>query len=611
MNDSSDVNNVDAYKGANRSPLHKRKGDYEQAEEGKNDEDFGSSAQSKKTKKKVAEIAENHSFSDQDVIFESYKFKAGYFAKFFMLCIVRVILGPLTLLFMRNKQEWKILAYNLNLFGGWRELIYVILWLMRIYVITITLAHSPYGLYANLYINLYLLIFTEISLAVLYAAYYSSFRKSDIDRIMSDRSFKDSNKDIGTKLYDIKKTNVDLLLDRRQVALDLPEIDFSMFYFTVPDISKNSIPESVELKKDHANPELFENFQDLIVIDGLSVCRGMLDASEIDPQIKNSEFRVGKIISRFIVLLRILYPILEQLYSLFKDAEGDYSAHLTVDNLLIAIAYLSFAILLFRFYVIYDALFLGLVLYFEKLRLMLHLSNMITDRQIKTLKTPLKISLFIPQNIINWINTRRILSAAHQQVYTVVDVNLSFTLIYLVIYIAFIIGSSLNVTKTPEFLKDTAFQVVTATYLLVMIVILIVGLTVGVLINFFFHTHRKILLEKLDILQNLKHYSHFYFEQFSSIEERIMENPYDRYFRELVELKEILKPDDFRKRFEEVMDQNIRVLTHAVKELKWDEELRPHTILGLTTNLGTLATVVSGLSVLGISNVKLIFASLS
>ena len=558
----------------------------------------------------ISDTQDDHPYKTQ-VEDEHNKFKAGYFAKFFLLYVIKVIFGPFTYFFICQKPKWRVLAKNLHIFGGKMEILRTLLWAIRVFAVASTIVvnvtSNPVNLYTNLYVNLYVLIVTDISLGVLYAAYYCSFRKSQINRLMEDPHYTESDKSVSTKLAELRKKNSESYFTSDEIALDFPEIDSSMLYFAVPEQSRYTINSSLKIRENH-HSEFFDNVQEIILIDGVSVCQEALKSSQFGKGFMKFEWVIRKTLSRLIVLVRIIYPIAEQLYDIFKNHPNQ---DLGADKIVAAVSYVCYAILLFRFYLIYDALFLGLILYCEKLKLMSMLGDMIAERQTRKEKPILKISLFIPQNSVNWLSARRMLSNANMQIYTVVDVNLSFTLLYLGVYIAFILLNSVGTAQTPSFLNNPSFQIVTATYLIVMIIILAFGLVIGVLINGFFQTHRRILIQKLDILKNFKFYWNFYLDSLWGIEEKVVQNPLDRYLRELNELKGILRNDKFIERFNNLIQQNIKVLTHVKDQLQWDEREQPHRLLGLKTDLPLLITISSVVSALGISNVKLIISSLN
>ena len=538
---------------------------------------------------------------------EGLGFKADYFFKFFLLNLIRIIFGPFTYFFICRRPQWRTFARNVHLFGGSGEILRIILWILRMYAIASAIVINKTKpdtstVYDNLYVNLYVLIFTEISLGVLYAAYYSSFRKSQIDRFMTDPTSEETTTSLSSKLSLLKKQSQEQLLTQEEMALDFPDIDSAMFTFAMPESSKYLISTDLKIMEENHNSEFFENVQDVVLVDGISVCSEILKKSEF----KQSFTALRKSLAMLIVFLRVIYPILEVIYVLLTNSS---SSNFGILDIAAGISYFSFAVLLFRFYEIYDTLFLGLVLYCEKLRIMNEVSTLISERQSRDSRPVLKVSLFIPQNSVSWLSARRILSNANMQICTVVDINLSYTLIYLAIYVVFVLLSQYGGTQEPFFMKFPAYQIMTATYLIVMIIIVIAGLAIGLLINDYFHFHRRILFEKLDILKNLKFYTRTYLDNLSNIEDKLIQNPLDRYLRELNELRTVLRNDRFYERFNNLVAQNIQVLSHVKDQLQWDEQEHPHTLLGLKTDLQTLIPIASGLSAVGISNIRMIINS--
>jgi len=156
-----------------------------------------------------------------------------------------------------------------------------------------------------------------------------------------------------------------------------------------------------------------------------------------------------------------------------------------------AILYLSqqifFIILLYRFTAVYDVLFLGLLLYYKKLNLLLQLNDVIKIRGSDTTGT-LKVNTMVPRNIQNWYAARRIFSEVNKQVFVIIDTNMSLVLFYIIFFImmVFVIGAGLvneipalsNIEvlfiKNPDLLTSTVFLMITNIIVLVMDLALLV-----------------------------------------------------------------------------------------------------------------------------------------
>ena len=539
---------------------------------------------------------------------ENFSFKPVYFFKFFLLSLIFIAFGPLTYFFICWKKNLLTLVRNLGFLGGKGEILRTALWIFRWYAIAITVIPSNNNKYSNLMVNLYLLVITEISLAVLYAAYYSSFRYSEIEKMMTIPDHKVGEGSISDQLDQLNRSNNEHMFDSKQLNLNFPDVDLNMFYFAVPVTEKDKLPSSLTATERNYQPEFFEDVKECVLVDGVAVAKLILGDLKGNLEFKGIGFSVEKLISRLIVIIRILYPIISQIIEIYtkiiNDPGSKWTDFFTASDITIVIAFFCYIFVLCRYYIIYDVLFMGMTLYIKKLKIMQAVSNLIEGGTENIGK--LHFSTFIPQNITNWVNLRRILAQSNAQIHTIVDVNLSFVLCFLAVVIAFLLADALGNIPFPSILKDHAFAVVTATYLLIMIALIIAGMVLGIYINDYFHSHQNLLIQKLDLVKNLNDFTQFYVHSMSQVEEKLAENKNDRYLKQLAELRDILRNDAFLKRYSDHLRKVIEVLQHSIKRLQWEEVERPNTILGIKTTTRMLIALGSGLTVLGVTNIKMI-----
>ena len=554
-------------------------------------------------------IGEEIEKSYKSARFEHFGFKLSIFFKFFLLSLLYVVIGPLMLFVVCWKKNWFRLACNLHLLG--RSTIAMtryIQWVFRWFAIIITALQSSTGKYSNLYVNLYLLVITEISLAVLYAAYYSSFRKSEIDRFMEEKGYKIGRGTLSNQIMRLNRASNENIFSPKRLNMDFPDVDFSMFYFAVPAGESHRFLPCQTIEATKLRKEDFKEVHDCGFISGIDLAKSILNKVERKGGVNERGLLCGKIISRVIVLVRILYPIGSQIIGIYLEISNTPGAgwkdYINPKNLLIVLAYVCYFLLLYGFYVIYDVLFLGILIYVKKLSIMDRLGKLISRG--RNFKDDMRISLLIPQNNTNWINLRRILASCDAQIHTIVDVNLFFVICFVIFMIAFLLANAIGHVPYPVFLQNNAFQVVTATYLIIMIIIVVLDMVIGIIINGYFHSHKVLLHSKLDFVKELLEFPSYYFKLLNEIEEKCSENPKDQFFQQLFELKKISTCGSSQEIFVSYLSKTAEVLEHSIKRLEWEALERPTTIFGIATTPKVLIAFSSIFTILGASNIRLI-----
>lgn len=544
---------------------------------------------------------------DKITKWEHFDFKPKLFFKFLLLWIIFLIFGPFSSLIFCWKKHWITFAKNANILGGKEGIVNNILWCCRWYAILITVLPVTESRYSNLSINLYLALTTDISVGILYASYFSSFRYSEIKRFMEEPGYKMGKGSILNQLHELIQTKDDSMFEPEAIAINFPEIDLNMFCFTIPAAEKDKLPPSLINKEYLRCLEFDEDIMDCITLDGIAVSKQLLD--DIRESFKRLEigFHIEKAVTRLIVSIRILYPLGLQIYQDIKEVQKDqrfnWEEFFSPKDIMALAAYFCFLVILCYFYFIYDVLLLGLGFQYKRLKLMRAITKLIEKRT----KSGIHVSMLIPQNITNWVNLRILLANSYKQIQTIVQINISFMLLFLVMVMSFIIANSLGNLPFPKFLKDATFQIITATYLLLMISMTIIGMLIGTQINDYFRKHQNILQNRLDIAKNLADFHSKYEYQLRNLHEKLSESRENKFSQELAELKQFLKDDDdSSERYKRHLRRVIKVLKHSIERLEWEEIERPNKILSIKTNLNSLLTIGSTLTILGVGNLKLI-----
>eukprot|EP00331_Platyophrya_macrostoma_P007649 CAMPEP_0176428606 /NCGR_PEP_ID=MMETSP0127-20121128/13244_1 /TAXON_ID=938130 /ORGANISM="Platyophrya macrostoma, Strain WH" /LENGTH=396 /DNA_ID=CAMNT_0017810309 /DNA_START=2039 /DNA_END=3229 /DNA_ORIENTATION=- len=385
------------------------------------------------------------------------------------------------------------------------------------------------------------------------------------------------------------------------MAIDFPEIDFKMFYFAIHSSEVDKLPPELAGTTQEPRPEFFEHIRDCVLIDGVAVTKQIF--KQLKSNIKKFEggFHIEKIITRLIVFFRILYPLSLQIYSEYTD-ESSWDEFTSAENLIILSAFISYLIPLIYFYFVYDVFWLGLGLQLKKIESLQLVSKLISEGTVAGLSIP----TYVPQNVTNWVNLRRLLTSSNTQIHTIVDVNLSVILGFLVIIISIIVGHSLGHITPPSFLEDITFQITAATYLLIMIGIVISSMIIGAYVNDYFRIHQNLLQQKEDILRNLHDFAPGYLHNLEELEDEASSKQNNKYAQEIAELRKILKVENIEENYLKFSKKLVKVFKHSIERLHWEEIDRPNKILSIKTTIGSLLTLGSLLSILGFENIKLI-----
>ena len=545
-------------------------------------------------------------------------FKFNIFMEFLSYFTLKFIFGPFSyLIFLNFIKNGPILARNLNIYGGYREILRLMIWLAKIFCIVTTFVLNPNA--ANYQYDsisqFWLLIYTEISLIVLYAAYYSSFTDDEINKFRTEAYDNDVN--IFDRLSQLVYSSKSKISDKVVLYEMFPEIEQRAFYFVFPPSHEDTIPtelESVAIK--NSQEHVREYFAASDIIDGFIV-PGERFADYIAETAGYQHFKrsstIIKVISRLLIVVRIILPVASNIYLIlvYSDPLND-SGHF----ILYVTQQIFYSILIYRFVAVYDVLFLGLVLYKKKYNMLAKLGEVVSLKRSKKKnnegKAVLRVSGCIPQNAISWLNVRRILSSVNEQAFVVVDTNMSFVLLYTFMFVAIYFLQVLGLFKSllspaQKFLEDNPqLLIVLGLTVLVVIVVIVVDVVMGILINGLFRSNRCTWMLNNHVAQSmaLKREIH--------VEDQLSQEKEEDsvYYQKLKEIQELLGP-----KFREGLDLFLRRLRNSISltldGIVNEEKYNPHTLLGLPTTPTVVVTVGTITSALGVTTLSQVILAIT
>ena len=545
-------------------------------------------------------IEEDDSPSEQKVnpAWENNDFKGVFFVEFLGYFIMDLLLGPIAWIIYKFLPNGIITASNLKILSPWGcyPLSRLIIYLFRVYVIFVTFWME------RTWVEFYLLVFTEISLLILFSTYYSTFRHSEIIKFKTVENSNKSTNDMKEIFQNLIEKSKMRFLKREKLKEEFPEIDFNMFYFyfksgTQPKINfemkgRESIQQNNIIKN---NIEMMEKYNDTVMIDGVILTNYIARLCDDEKQF-NRRARFAKFISRLLVFIKLVAPFVADLITL--DVTFEHFNDL--NYLCYSTTMFCLVILIFRSCLIYDTIFLGLISYLYKLKVLNFLHNLLKEEP-----NTLYINLAIPENLTNWYNMRKILARLNAQFYSLVDIVLSYLLLYIVIaciYILVTVFLGIHFSLVDNFFGDKTFKVITDSYKVVIIVVLYYGLKIGYQINEYFDFNRAILTRHNDIITNMANYSEFYLNNVQLVKSNI--DPNDRYMKYLINIYELIGEEDFNVKFISHIERLKDQVQIVIDQLAFEAEMYPHKLLGIQTNEDFVLKLISVVSIIGVSNAK-------
>jgi len=262
--------------------------------------------------------------------------------------------------------------------------------------------------------------------------------------------------------------------------------------------------------------------------------------------------------------------------------------------------------LLFRLAAVYDVLFLGLLLYYKKYQMLSLLGEVIKLRPDGYYLGLLYIPTSVPQNIQNWLAVRKVLATINAQAFVVIDLNMSFVLLYTLLFITFYALMSFGVATEiflpfQQFLKENKGLQTTLTLTIIVVsAVLTIAILLGILINrlFMYEKHEWILQET--VITNIKTSAEIYEELAMTKNLRRLRN--DSYYKMVDEMSSLLGHNlkggltKYTKRLRDSIIMVIKAIDHM-------EFFNPHTLLGIRTDVRLVVMLGTAISAIGLSTI--------
>lgn len=523
------------------------------------------------------------------------EFHFSTFLTFVGYLLVISLFGPLSyfVLFMYIKNG-ACLAKNLKVFN----VMHIIIWVIKMFCYVTTLVHylNPNPDQNGSMSQFWLLIYTDISLIVLYAGYYSSLTNEEMEKFKTE--VVDNADNAFDKLTALMERNKTRISTHDFLNSMFPALDPLNFFFIYPKSEERSIP--MELKPMPLE-QVAPHLKQIGVNKGVAVRAEkfvslLLEKTgykHFDIQIKTI-----KVISRLLIFIRVILPVINNLYQLIQDTvPSQYLARF----ILYLFQQVFYSILIYRFVTVFDLLFLGITLYWKKFRVLSELGSAIKLRSIthKLEHQEFRINCSVPHNARVWLNIRRVLSSLNAQVFIVVDTNMSFILLYSLVFVAISLLQGVPVLsalikKIQDFLYDNpSLLIVLAFTVLIVIIVILADVTMGILINRLFILHRGSWMQHNEAIGEIQTKYEIFLELLDS--QQVIKE--DIHYKKLCEIRELLDHE-----FLDEAPQYLKKLRKSIKltldGIKNEEKCNPHTLLGLKTTIpvvATVSTVASGL----------------
>ncbi len=571
---------------------------------------------------------------------EHNKFHQAVFFEFFVYFLLNAFLGPLAYILVLQRVSYgKVLARNLQIYGGRRQVFNLVIWLLRVfaYVTTFVLNDTNPHMDGSLS-QFWLLIYTDISLAVLQAGYYSSFTDSQIIRLKTEPYETEDN--IFDRIVKVVMEGKSKMLQRGAVYKLFPEIDPANFYLVFP--AKTTTSRQLEQVKTNfdAMPiaEAMPWFQttnsggskDALAVHGEAYAEYIADKGGY--QQLGGRIRLIKGISRFIVFIRLVLPVINNIYEIFSQPHT-----FDIGLILYLIQQLVYSYLIYRIVAVYDVLFLGLLLYYKK--------YVVTSWLIKAVKFDphnvaeaqqgdnkkgnnkddmVKIPVNIPENTQTWLHIMRILTSLNEQAFTIIDVNMSFVLLYTILFFVLYFVQQVGFLQglfgsTQEFLEDNpSLLVVIIITILVVSIVLVVDVILGVLINLQFEDQAQDWMLHKYVISSITTKYRLYTTEMEAKQQQqqpppaneptstTIAAPADSYYKVIQEIKDFLG-DDYRDKLHDYVRRLRNMMTLVLDGIDNEAKYHPHTLLGITTTIPTAVAIFTVITALGLTNVAQIF----
>ena len=526
---------------------------------------------------------------------ENYRIKYNYFFEFFLYYAIEVLLGPFSIMLYHFIPDGMTLAGNLKILGpnGKYHCLSICIYLLRAYFVFFAFYNQ------TIWKEFFTLLFNDVTLIVLYSTYFSSFKGSDIKNFRKISNYDNTNHDMPEIFRTLLEDNKDKFYQRETIIKEFPNIDFKTFYFY---IRKGSHPlleaEMEEYFKQNPNVKkiasYMNQYNDCVMIDGIIFCKYVVNISD-DTSLKYKT-KIAKLMSKLLVLSRFIFPFIQDIlndntFAYFKD----------YDYALYVLSMICMVILVFRASVTYDTIFLGLISYLFKLKLLMTSNNLLKEGSEGSLYT------LIPENFSSWYSLRQILARLNQQFYSLVDTIISFIVLFILIDAVYIISTAflgISYDFVDIILKNDSFKIIIDQNKLAILFVLYYGLKTGYKINEYYDYDKAGLIKLKQASTQLSNYMKFYARNLDDIQKKST-SVNDKYPALIKEFMIILYNDDgFEGKLSKHLKRINDMISKVLVKIEYETKNFPHTLLGFQTNENLVLNIMTIMGLFGISSAR-------
>jgi len=543
---------------------------------------------------------------------EVIQFKPAVFLEFFCYLLIKTSLGPFSkYAFKKFVKNGLIISHNIQINEGKLK---SFVGIMKLYCILTTFIFLNKWIRSfitdgvtdsyeyNSTSQLWLLVHTEISLCVLYGAYYASLTDNEILKLKTELC--NDKTDIFDRVLNLIRLGKAKIYEMLNVAKSFPEIDIDNFYFVYPEESRDKIPAKLLPQSlDNAAPQLREmGIEKGLIVQCDKYATYIAECSGY----QNLDFRVKMIqyCSRGLVFINAILPVINNLYQTLADVDHKINIFALVTY---SIQQVFYSYLLYRLSAVYDVLFLGLLLYFKKFQMLSLLGEVIKAKPDETVcEGLLYLPTSVPLNVENWLSVRKVLATINGQAFVVIDLNMSFMLLYTLIFIVFYALTIFNVGSElaapfEQFLRENpGIQAVLTLTMIVITIVLILDIALGIMINrlFMFEKHEWVLQETMITQIKASHevYSHLALQNDSRKIQSVA------YVTKMQEIKSLLGPD-FKNKLHDYTKRIRDSIIMVIKAIDHEEFFNPHTLLYIRTDVRLVVGLGTAISAIGLSTI--------
>ena len=547
--------------------------------------------------------------ADTSALYEKTVLNFKFFYTCFLFLAISTIFGPFSRFIYKYFQNGLIIARNIEIIDDEGTHQQKITWFLRIFTTVTTF------IYKFNTVQLYVLLYTEISLIVCYSAFYSVKKPSEVQAMQERRIARKDDQDehnIVRRYFIEAQKSQSKFFDRENLKIDFKEVDFDAFAFYTIECPTGYAAWRPSVMPSASGPRGTAIFftkdpnKNVFKIDGVGYTEKILRKCEYDIERFNYNTKIARVASRLIVVLRFLAPFV---WDIFNTKPLEYVA--TVSEFIYLFQTVFYLYLIYRSAYVYDILFYGIVIYIQKWRVLYLLQAFLYHEHEKVKDQFPNPHFIIPENIMSWYYMRKLCNTVYAEFYIIVNVVLSYMLIYLVLAFLEVFWDVFNLGNLNVF-NDTssqrAFDAITGSFTLVLLIILMISIILIVEINRFHDTNVSMLEKQVYTFRVLRvhrqEYTKFLASEVSSDANSIEFRSWDQNRRILQVFKQVYGQQYCVEEYDRHMKTVIRTIEAIMADLKEEFRMYPHTLLGLRVDYVLLFRLGSAFSVIGFGKIK-------